>query len=114
LSKISSYFFDFLQKFLFIEKTKGTLSFPPCPIGTPQGGREDLREAYRFVFSITACSCYETKEFKIPTTNTSTIHKVSPVKTVFLEDVQPSREASTTGTPTTTKKDTAIKANTDN
>jgi len=77
-------------------------------------GSKGYPQAYPFVFSITTCLCYETKEFKIPTTNTSTIHKVSPVKTVFLEDVQPSGEASTTGTPTTTKKDTAIKANTDN
>ena len=53
---------------------------------------------------------YTTKEFKIPTAKTKKTHKLKPEKTVPLFPVQPSGEAKTTGTPTTKKKDTVIKA----
>ena len=53
---------------------------------------------------------YTTKEFKTPTAKTRITHKPKPEKTVPLFPVQPSGEAKTTGTPTTKKKDTIIKA----
>ena len=53
---------------------------------------------------------YTTKEFKTPTAKTRRIHKPRPEKTVRLFSVQPSGEAKTTGTPTTKRKDNAIKA----
>jgi hypothetical protein len=57
---------------------------------------------------------YEINEFKMPTRNTKPIHREAPEKTVFLLVDQPSGEASTTGTPTTNKKERAINANTAN
>ena len=53
---------------------------------------------------------YTTKEFKTPTAKTRRTHKPRPEKTVRLFSVQPSGEAKTTGTPTTKRKDNAIKA----
>jgi hypothetical protein len=54
------------------------------------------------------------KEFRIPTKNTSPIHKEAPEKTVFLLVDHPSGEASTTGTPITNKKEITINTNTAN
>ena len=53
---------------------------------------------------------YTTKEFKTPTAKTRRSHKPRPEKTTRLFSVQPSGEAKTTGTPTTKRKDNAIKA----
>ena len=53
---------------------------------------------------------YTTKEFKTPTAKTRRIHKKRPEKTVRFFSVQPSGEAKTTGTPTTKRKDNAMKA----
>jgi len=54
---------------------------------------------------------YTTKEFSIPTKKTNRIHNPSPEKTVLLFAVHPSGEAKATGTPTTKRKDKAMKAN---
>jgi hypothetical protein len=54
------------------------------------------------------------KEFKIPTRNTKPIHKERPENTVFLLTDQPSGEANTTGTPTTSAKESNTSAKRDN
>jgi hypothetical protein len=54
---------------------------------------------------------YTTKEFNIPTKKTNRIHNPRPEKTVPLFSVHPSGEAKATGTPTTKRKDKAMKAN---
>lgn len=51
------------------------------------------------------------KELSIPTKKTNPIHKEAPEKTIFLLLDQPSGEASTTGTPITSRKEIAISAN---
>ena len=54
---------------------------------------------------------YTTNEFSIPTAKTSKNQTPKPENTVPLFSVQALGEAKTTGTPTTSKKETTIKAN---
>eukprot|EP01023_Acetabularia_acetabulum_P019131 TRINITY_DN1969_c2_g2_i3.p2 TRINITY_DN1969_c2_g2~~TRINITY_DN1969_c2_g2_i3.p2 ORF type:complete len:128 (-),score=9.16 TRINITY_DN1969_c2_g2_i3:1275-1658(-) len=55
-----------------------------------------------------------TNELKIPTANTNKIQIPRPEKTVPLFSDHPLGEANTTGTPTTKRKETEIKANNNN
>jgi hypothetical protein len=50
-----------------------------------------------------------TKEFKIPSAKTKRNQTPNPEKTVPLFSVHPFGEANTTGTPTTKRKEVAIK-----
>jgi len=51
-----------------------------------------------------------TNEFNTPTAKTRKTHSATPEKIVPFELLQPSGEAKVTGTPTTSRKETAIKA----
>eukprot|EP01025_Chloroclados_australasicus_P031554 TRINITY_DN31865_c1_g1_i1.p2 TRINITY_DN31865_c1_g1~~TRINITY_DN31865_c1_g1_i1.p2 ORF type:complete len:102 (+),score=0.91 TRINITY_DN31865_c1_g1_i1:103-408(+) len=55
-----------------------------------------------------------TNELKIPTANTNKTHSPRPEKTVPLFSDQLLGDANTTGTPTTKRKETEIKANNNN
>ena len=60
------------------------------------------------------CLSQITKEFKTPTANTRRIHSPAPVRMKLRLEVQPSGNANVKGTPTTSAKDRAISAKTDN
>ena len=87
-------FFLFLQLY-FQEKKGGPFFSPRSPLA--KRGKK--------------YNSYTTKEFSIPTKKTNRIHNPSPEKTVLLFAVHPSGEAKATGTPTTKRKDKAMKAN---
>ena len=54
---------------------------------------------------------YTTNELNMPTVKTSKNHTLKPEKTKVLFSVQPFGDANTTGTPTTSPKETKINAN---